>query len=226
VSGKFADYAVREVLDSTTGIVHRFYSFKGKPCHRKILKSRLVDQLAGYVLIEKDLRSALSWVAHIERLHDVGPARKEESFAHGKDREKYVLIKGLFVAALTFYGKCFSRCEGRRAQIDRNQLHERFHDLHDTCIRFRHNFAAHSGAEKLERVDIALVFPKKRGVAVLPKIYMELFQPDLLSASKGEIEMKELFEHVRAIADDKISLLNEKILKEEIYPKGLSYWAK
>ena len=48
-----------------------------------------------------------------------------KSFAQGKDRGKYVLIKGLFVAALTFYGKCFSRCEGRRAQMDRNQLDKR-----------------------------------------------------------------------------------------------------
>jgi hypothetical protein len=226
MSRKPDEYAVREVLDSTTGTVHRFYSYRGKPCHRKILKSRLVDQLAGYVLIEKDLRSALSWIAHIEGLHEVGALRKEESFAHGKDREKYILIKGLFVAALTFYGKCFSRCEGRRAQMDRNQLDERFHDIHDTCIRYRHNFAAHSGAEKLERVDIALVFPKKKGVAVLPRIYMELFQPDLLSPSKGEIEMKELFEHVQAIANEKISLLNDKILTKEIYPRGLSYWAR
>lgn len=226
MSGKPDEYAVREVLDPTTGIVHRFYTYKRKPCHRKILKSRLVEQLAGYVLIEKDLRSALSWAAHIEGLHEVGPLRDEESYAHSKDREKFVLIKGLFVAALTFYGKCFSRCEGRRAQMDRNQLDERFHEIHDTCIRYRHNFAAHSGAEKLERVDIALVFPKKRGVAVLPRIYMELSQPDLLSHSKGEIKMKELFEHVQAIANEKISLLNDKILKEEVYPKGLSYWAK
>jgi len=226
MSGKSDEYAVREVLDATTGIVHRFYSFKGKPCHRKILRSRLADQLAGYVLIEKDLRSALSWIAHIEKLHEFGAMRDEEGFAHGKDREKYVLVKGLFVAALTFYGKCFSRCEGRRAQMDRNQLDERFHEIHDTCIRFRHNFAAHSGAEKLEKVNIALVFPKKRGVAVLPRIYMELFQPDLLSTSKGEIQMKELFEHVQAIVSEKISLLNDKILKEEVYPKGLSYWAK
>ncbi len=219
-------YTVREVFDATTGIVHRFYSYKGKPCHRKSLKSRLADQLAGYVLIEKDLRSALSWIGHIEGLQEIGPLRKEDSFAHGKDREKYVPIKGLFVAALTFYGKCFSRCEGRRAQMDRRQLDERFHEIHDTCIRFRHNFAAHSGAEKLERVDIALVFPKKRGVAVLPRIYMELIQPDVLSPSGGEIAMKELFGHVRAIANAKISLLNEKILTEEIYPKGLSYWAR
>ena len=75
-------------------------------------------------------------------------------------------------------------------------------------------------------MDIALVFPKKRGVAVLPRIYMELLQPDLLSPSKGEIKLKELFEHVQAIANEKISLLNDKILKDEVYPKGLSYWAK
>jgi hypothetical protein len=219
-----AEYSVREILDSTTGIVHRFYSYKGKPCNRKIRKSRLVDQLTGYVLIEKDLRSALSWMARIEGLHEVGGLRNEGGFAHGKDREKYLLIKGLFVAALTFYGKCFSRCEGRRAQMDRNQLDEHFHEIHDTCIRYRHNFAAHSGAEKLERIDIAVVFPKKKGVAIPPRIFFELFQRHLLSPSAGEIEMKQLFEHVQAIAEEKISLLNDKILTEEIYLKGPSFF--
>lgn len=35
-----------------------------------------------------------------------------------KDPSKMNIVKGLFIAALTFYGKCFTTCEGRKTKLE------------------------------------------------------------------------------------------------------------
>jgi len=218
------DFSVTEHIDPKSGLAHRIYKYKRKECRRVLLDSRLCSQLAGYTLIEKDLRSVLIWLNEIGARHTDGPSRKGEHFARSSDRTTYNVIKGFFVAAITFYGKCFSRCEGRHVKLERAQLDERFHALHDECIAYRHNFAAHSGAKKLEHVEIVLVSPAKHKDQVPFKIYRELFQPDLFWPSSGEITLIALVEHVRSIANAKVDLLAEKIQREEIVPNAKKYW--
>lgn len=217
---------MKEVLEQATGKVHRLYSYKRKPCRRVILDSRLAEQLSGYALIEKDLRSAKIWIEEINCIHTAGPTKDGDNFYRSTDRKKYNLIKGLFVAALTFYGKSFSKCEGRPVKLERVQLDEPYRELHETCMKYRHNFAAHSGAERLESVEIALVFPLKSSTPVLPKLYRELRQPDLFSPPTGEIKIEDLFEHARAVAVNKMELLSKKILTEEVLPKGQAFWLR
>jgi hypothetical protein len=219
------DFSVTEHIDSKSGLPHRIYKYKRKECRRVLLNSRLCSQLAGYTLIEKDLRSVLVWLHEIEARHTDGTSRKIEHFARSSDRTTYNLIKGLFVATLTFYGKCFSKCEGRPVKLERAQLDERFYRLHDECIAYRHNFAAHSGAKKLEHVEIVLVSPARHKDKIPFKVYRELFQPDLFWPSSGEITLIELVEHVRSIANAKIDLLAEKIQREEIIPNAKKYWS-
>jgi len=219
------DFSVTDHIDSKSGLPHRIYKYKRKECRRVLLNSRLCSQLAGYTLIEKDLRSVLVWLHEIEARHTDGTSRKIEHFARSSDRTTYHLIKGLFVATLTFYGKCFSKCEGRPVKLERAQLDERFYRLHDECIAYRHNFAAHSGAKKLEHVEIVLVSPARHKDKIPFKVYRELFQPDLFWPSSGEITLIELVEHVRSIANAKIDLLAEKIQREEIIPNAKKYWS-
>jgi hypothetical protein len=222
-----ADWNAKEVIDQTTGKVHRLYTYKRKPCFRRVLNSHLAKQLAGYVLIEKDLRTVGVWLNELDSLHTDGPTRKGEHYKKGIDREKYNIVKGLFVAALTFYGKCFSKCEGRPVKLERAQLDKKFLILHDECISYRHNFAAHSGAAKLEYVEIAVVFPQKPKLGTGPKIYRELFQPDFISpSSPDDVSFNALVEHVKTIVDAKINRLHEKIMKEEVLPMGFDYWKR
>ena len=219
-------WSVNEFLDKSSGKVYRRYTYKRKPRVRVVLNSKLSQQLAGWTLIEKDLRSVSVWLNEIAAHHTDTTKRKGESYEHSRDRETYNLIKGLFVAALTFYGKCFSKCEGRPVKMERVQLKERFRTLHDECLSYRHNFAAHSGAAKIESVEVALVFPEKLRVGVAPRIYRELIQPDLVWPSGDEVTFQQLVEHARDIAKAKISRLSDKILNEEVLPKGYNYWRK
>lgn len=181
---------------------------------------------AGYTLIEKDLRSVQFWLSEITARHYAQPKHSGNAFNHSADRETYNLIKGLFVASLTFYGKCFASCEGRRVKFDRHQLAPEFREAHDELMRYRHNFAAHSGAEKFEEVTIALVFPKKKSNEV-PRIYHELQQPDLAwSSDDNEMSFIKVVKHAHELAKNKISSLSDKILKEEVLPKGAEYWLR
>ncbi len=218
-----SDWAVREFVDQSTGKIHRRYSFRGKPCKRVTLRSRLCDQLAGYALIEKDLRSALVWLRKIDELHKTPGDGSAKYHIHG-DREVYNIVKGLFVAALTFYGKGFSKCEGRPVKLERVQLDEKYRDVHDVAMSFRHNFAAHSGALRLESVTIALVGleKSKHGRQRPVNLYTELFQPDLQwTSDKEEIWYLQLFEHAREVAQKKIKFLTAKIMEEEVNADGV-----
>ena len=219
-------WEVKEFLDQQTGRAERIYTFKRKSCKRVILGSRLAQQLAGYTLIEKDLRSVRFWLNEIATRHYAQPKHSGHSFNHSDDRETYNLIKGLFVASLTFYGKCFTSCQGRKIKLDRLQLAPQFREGHDELMRYRHNFAAHSGAEKFEEVIIALVFPRKK-CDETPRIYHELQQPDLAwTSDEKEISFLKIVEHALELAINKIRLLSDKILIEEVLPKGAEYWLR
>lgn len=218
------DFSVAEFIDAESGRAYRIYKYKRGDCRRVLLDSRLCGQLAGYSLIEKDLRSVRIWLDEIDKRHTDRPNQKREIHRRSADRANYNLIKGLFVAALTFYGKCFSKCEGRPVKLERAQLDERFCVLHDECIAYRHNFAAHSGAKKLEHVEIALVSPVKYRGNVPFRVYRELAQPDLFWSLPGELALVDLVEHARAIAVAKIELLTKKIQDEEIVPNAARYW--
>jgi len=217
-------YEVKEFVEPNSTKTHRIYTYNGKPCRRVIMDTRLCKQLAGYALMEKDLRSATVWFSEIDELR-----KGEAEFKGGKvsrDRKTYNIVKGLFVAALTFYGKCFSKCEGRPVKLERNQLEERFRIVHDELIKLRHNFAAHSGDERVEFVEIALVVPRAKNPLVLPNLYRELFQPDLMIVKPGDISLLDAVEHARQVTLKKIEFLSKKILEEEVFPKGREYWLK
>lgn len=222
------DWTVKNFIDAKTGKPHRLYRYKNKVCGKVFLKSRLCDQLAGWSLIEKDLRSATSWMDLIDKLNEnAGVTGKE--FHWNEDRELGIQVKGLFVAALTFYFKCFSKCEGRPVKLERAQLDENYREVHDHFVAMRHNFAAHNGAEKHEYVNIALVMPLrcKKGKPAPQQLYMELFQPDAaISAGVEGLTWQKLFEHCRSIVERKRALLVDKILEEEVAPKGADYWIK
>ena len=217
------EWSFKEIVEPVTGKTRRHYFYRRKPCKRILLDSHLAKQLAGYVLIEKDLRSAGIWLAEIDEIRGSDGGGRN---VHAKDRERYNLVKGLFVAALTFYGKAFSQCEGRRAQLNRRQLDQSFLEAHDEAISYRNNFAAHSGAKLLEKAEIALVLPPKTKRDKEPMIYREMTQPDYIESAQGEKSFSELIEHVRLIPLKKIDELSEKIFQEEVLPRGYEYWSK
>ena len=107
-------------------------------------------------------------------------------------------------------------------KVERKNLDKKYREVHDTVMRYRHNFAAHSGAEKLEAVEIALVLPRKRPSEF--RIYRELWQLDLVSADAGTVGFPELVDHLLEIVRHKMQEVERSIADDEILPKGLEYW--
>lgn len=210
-------------VDKKTGKKYRIYKYKGRPCKKVVLDSKICDQMAGYALIQKDLKSAIVWMREIDRIQSTLPEIDGE-FHYGKERESYDIIKGLFVASLTFYGKCFSRCDGRPVKLEKKQLDEKYHELHDIGISYRHNFAAHSGAEKLEVARVVLVAPEKnkKGKSLPYMMLSEIEQPDLVWSKSGEdVSWVKLFEHVRDIVLKKGQILNDKVVRDVVEVNGV-----
>ena len=216
-------WAKRTILEPDTGNAYNKYFYKRKPADRVVVDTPKANVLAGYTLIEKDLRSALIWMRHIKELLSGDPNFTDPK-GHIKatyDRDRFNIVKGLFVASLTFYGKSFATCEGRRVKLEKNNLYEEFHEEHDNAMEFRHNFAAHSGAKQLERASVVLAIDKKR--RELPYFVRELIQPDTLSTHDLDDFIK-LFEHARTFTENKIRTLAEKVYKEDVLAKGPEYW--
>jgi len=217
-------WTFKEVVEPKSGKVHRLYWYNGKACRRIVLDTPMARQLAGYVLIEKDLWSSGLWLAEIAKLRGADAAHDSKGSQRASDRGRYNLVKGLFVAALTFYGKAFSQCEGRRIKLERRQLSAGFHEAHDEAISFRNNFAAHSGAKLLEHSDVVLALPPRSKRTVEPRVYREMTQPDYAAAPKGEASFSEVVEHARSVALQKIAQLNDKVLRDDVLSKGYAYW--
>ncbi len=218
-----SDWSSVDYVDKSSGKFHRIYKYKNKSCKSVYIKSRLGEHMAGYALIEKDIRSALVWLRKIKELVGDLDGKKDGGFSVNRDREKFNIVKGLFVASLTFYGKCFSKCDGRPVKLERNQLEEKYRAIHDQAIAYRHNFAAHSGAMRLEFARIALVVPEKvkHGRDIPVNLYTEINQPDLAWHSKDkELWFIELLEHTQEMVKGKIKKISDKILNEEVLPKG------
>lgn len=215
-------FLVHEMIDpinENKGI--RKYFYKNKQAYKITLNSKLAQQLAGYALIEKDLRSTLVWLKTIDKIQeDITPV-KGGSIAH--DREKFNLIKGLYIASLIFYGKCFTKCEGRNAQLSRKNINESFKELHDEIIKQRNNFAAHSGAEKIESVQVSLVFPQQRNAHHIFDIFTELNQPDVFNRF-GDLKFIDLVKHQYDDVTLKKSELQQLIIDRDLKEKKLEEW--
>jgi len=219
------NWTVKPVIDPATGKYKNEYFFEGAPAQRIPISSRLARNLAGYALIERDLRMVQQW---LQKVHELSKAQLDEEKAGWHLTEKndldHNLALGLFVAAVTFYGKCFAQCEGRKIKLERDIIPSELRDAHDNMIRFRNNLAAHSGAEKFEDVQIVLVL-KPKDSDQKPVLSRELIQPEALVDLRDEDRgFSNLVEYVRKRVLTKIEEINGKIFTEEINPKGLDYW--
>ncbi|MBH2781732.1 hypothetical protein I5L25_07970 [Serratia marcescens] len=215
VQKKMSDgWTIKEIVSSSyEGHNHYYYLGKRAPVV-KVGEEKIIKQYAGYTLIEKDLRSVLVWLNEIEKIDP-------EPFSRQINPQQMDLIKGYFVAALTFYGKCFTASKGRGIKYDRSNVPEEYREKHDIIMRMRHNFTAHSGVG-FERVKVSLVLHPDINSNMEPTLFTELRQPDCNKELIKEmiIIVKELQEQ----SLNKRNALSDRFLNETVRPKGKLYW--
>jgi hypothetical protein len=214
----------RREVDQVTGIADISYYWEERLAPKIQITGKLVDQLSGYTLIKKDLDNALQWVRLAETLTSAHRKSGEKGYFHAKDRKDFDIIKAYFVASLTFYGKCFTEAAGRNAQVQRDWLDIKFRDLHDFYMKYRHNFAAHSGDERLELArTYVLVHPDRR--SLLPYLPTARLQPGVALFDEGELGFGNLIEHAANKVVEKYSKLAQKIIDECVFPVSVEDWS-
>jgi hypothetical protein len=213
----------REV-DPATGTPNITYYWEGRLVPKIQISGRLVDHLSGYSLIKKDLDSALKWIRLAETIANTHRKADEEGYQYAPEREDFDVVKAYFVASLTFYGKCFTEASGRHAQISRDWLDEAYRDVHDFYISYRHNFAAHSGDERLEMAaTYVLVHPD--GQSLLPYLATARSQPDIALPGKGKVGFGDLIAHVADKVVTKYNKAAQNIIHNFVVPAGVEYWS-
>lgn len=213
------------VLDPATGELFNRYFYKRKRALRFEVNTPKASVLAGYVLIEKDLRNALTWLITVKELvkNDPQYSTAKGHIKRGGNKDLYDKTKGLFVAAITFYGKCYSQCKGRKIKLDKRTLDEKYHDIHDAAILLRNNFAAHSGSEKYEFVNVIVAVDAKK--RELPLLGTELSQPDSYLGDTLD-EFIGLLEYVKGFVDKKKNQTSDMVYEDDILPNLDKYGMK
>lgn len=210
------------MIDPTTGDHRNYYYFKRAAARRIPITSRVAKQLAGYVLIERDLRMVATWLTMLERISPPVQGKQRHVWSTtDKDDDSHAQTLALFVAALSFYGKCFTQCEGRGVKLERGWIPTGFEDTHDLVLQMRHNFAAHSGADKFEDVHVVLVLAEKKGrLRDQALLVREMKQMEsMISSTSDDFSFHALATALHAKVLAKLDELNAKIFREDINPK-------
>lgn len=140
------------------------YYHKKKIAPYVALETPIARQLAGYTLIERDLRTVKNWLEMAVSLNkrEIDETSSGTQLISG-DEENDDIVKALFVAAFVFYGKCFAQAKGRKVKLEKDQILAELQTTHDEVVQLRNNYAAHSGDIPFEFCTINLVFhPRKK----------------------------------------------------------------
>jgi hypothetical protein len=214
-------------LDPDTGVFRQKYFFRGVPAQRIPITSKIARRLAGYTLIERDLRAVHGWLEQIFELSKSQLAQEKEGwhFTDKPDPENS-LTSALFIASVTSYAKCFTKAEGRNVKLEtQDVVPAELREVHDLVMSFRNNFAAHSGNAKYEAAQIVLVLnPMIREGEGSKYLLRESLQPESYLRYDPIESFSTLVERVREHVLEKTAHLNQKIFTEEINPKGSDYW--
>jgi len=96
------------------------------------------------------------------------------------NRKKFDRLKALMVASFSFYGKLFTKADGRKIKLEKSIFNDSktLLKMHNELMELRHNYVAHSGEEKIEYVNIKLMLDAKRERNVPPLLVRTFNQPD------------------------------------------------
>ncbi|HAU0794597.1 TPA: hypothetical protein JBH26_00590 [Legionella pneumophila] len=126
------------------------YHFKRKSADafpEIIFDTKISRQLAGYSLIEKDIRDTRELLKEHKIL-----------FARCDNPGESLLLKGLMKAIVVTYGKCFAQADGRKIMLNTKHLKSpQRMELHNSVISMRNQYVAHGGESPHEKIEITLL---------------------------------------------------------------------
>lgn len=190
------------------------------PIHRVVqLKGILPLQIRAYHMIRQDLLHAREWIADAEDgVPDVLASYHPSKQPTERTKEFFRKRQPLFVAGITFYGKCFMEAKGRNGVVlDRSSIKGDFRSVHDSLMLLRHNLTAHAGLEKFEDAAIFCLMKDNNDGTYLVSTQLGHQQTSARTPISGSTAPSylNLIDHVLALVAKKISLL-EKDLDDSV----------
>jgi hypothetical protein len=214
---------VQHSVDANTGVTEHRYLWDGVEAKKVQISGALAERIAGLTLIQKDLTNALRWIDRAIELAKPHISGSEPGWFKDEDRNTFDDVKAYFIAALTFYGKCYTEAAGRKTQVSRDWLDVSFRDAHDYYMAYRHGFAAHSGTERFE-LGKTFVLVAPDGSDFIPVLPTARVQPDIAVSDKEEKGFRDLIEHAIAKVVTKYERTTQKVINELVIPRGVAFW--
>ncbi|HHF0505211.1 TPA: hypothetical protein ACPHRY_004578 [Vibrio antiquarius] len=215
------------IFDDQTGKASARLTYKRKPLYSVPLTGRIPSQIAGYSLINKDLKNARQWaytaISMTNAAHSHAQVTKGNYFL-SQDREQFDMIKALFIASLTFYAKAFTKCEARNAKLARKDLSNDFREDHDFYMNLRNKYVAHSGSEDLESAQPHMLLSPKKNSKFVPRMHIIRSQPDVAISEDEATSFVALIDHVISLVDTKVIKASEKLFEEHIATHSIEFW--
>lgn len=194
---------------------------------KRFIKTIISRQLAGYLLIEKDLED----IAALLSAH-------EERFLGIADPKNDIIVQAIMKAVVTTYGKCFTQAttggsnKGRGIKLDKTKIPKEYLDLHLYIMNMRNQYISHGGDSMHEKLHLLLLVPplkeiKKRlrgkNVSGYVKLQKCLTQTTTISLLNNS-ELTPLITSLLKAVQIKIKKLTDKLELSRIDPELL--WSK
>jgi hypothetical protein len=210
-----------EVDPETFDLKHRYY-FDSKECPKVILNSQQAKNFAAYALIKKDLKFVLKSFKYAISIasEKLGTENDGDVFAYRAEVDaESDILKALYISGVVTYGKCFTKADGRRVKLEYKDLfkdEEKYEKLHLELMEQRHQYIAHGGKTKYEKVQPILVLHPDSESNQEPTLMTESFHVDGFS--------KEDFEEYLSLAEAVDKKLNEILDKKSqaLYEKEVA----
>ncbi len=200
-------------INTDTSTVRVTYLYKGKhPASVIHFHTKKARHLAGYQLIDKDLRDALLWIDHI---NEIAPPSESKKFYTEPDSANRI-AKGLFKAAVINYIKAYDLGDGRFVSLNKAQLPVKLQAAHTLFYDLRNNYIAHGGLSEFEKCEVTFAIPPrhklKSNLRFSPRFESNIRQATQIDWEKNELQT--LISASRVIIEMKIKKLQIDLSKE------------
>ncbi|MDN3640779.1 hypothetical protein QWY82_18415 [Simiduia curdlanivorans] len=218
-----------EVDPNTYEIKHQYFR-DGKECQKVILLSEQAKNFAAYALIKKDLKYVLKAFKYAMSIaqDEVETEEDGDSFYYRTEIDADAdILKAFYISGIVTYGKCFAKADGRRVKLEYKEIfredEKELRKLHLELMDQRHQYVAHGGKTRYEKVNTILVLHLDKERNLTPTLMTESFHVD----GFGKKDFGEFLDLVTTVDERLNELLNKKsnsLYKKEIQPKDNMSW--
>jgi hypothetical protein len=209
------------IVDTNNGNIEYSYSILGNELSVDYVDTPLARKYIGYDLINSDLYSAKQWMCLAYKVIDEHKKKRPKS-KNGQDvflgclsDNEGEVLQALFISSVTYYGKCFTKAEGRKIKLEASNIPKEYLDKHEEIINFRNTIAAHSGIGDWDTGKLAkLVLKVDNPNSII--YWSELKTLQFFDDREDEFSYLNLLNQLLVLMPEKLLKFRTALLKNEV----------